>query len=177
MHIKRLLFNSIFALTLSFQWVSVSESKDLGTSEAVTKLEQLSRQLANGEIGSLEILWMDPRAVMTIPLSPASLDMAYDLKLKIESLSTRKKLTRDLIIALKNTSIEQYDKRWEEDVRWRLKFFAKNDSHTVVTLYFSGGSYKDTSLGVVDNTVVYFKGGLYKWLTLNYLSSFTQFSK
>ncbi|MBC3919107.1 hypothetical protein H8L32_16570 [Undibacterium sp. CY18W] len=177
MNTKRLLFNASLIVVMACQFMQIAEGKDLTVSVVSTKLEALSKQLSSGEVASVEIVWMDPTAVMSIPLSPESLDVSYDLKLKIEKLPIRSKLTRELIQAIKNTAIVHYDKKWEEDVRWRVKFFAQNDDHTIVTLYFSGGSYKGVSLGVVDGNVVYFKNGLYRWLTSNFLSSFNHISR
>lgn len=128
-----------------------------------SRLQSLLDKLREREIRSVEILWMDPTAESRATITPEILDKIYFRKLMIRKLSGDP-AEQGLIESVRISRLRKADSKAEGDVRWAIKFYARENAAPVVSIYLDGSG----ETGSIDGTPYSFNVSLHAWLKTNF---------
>ena len=129
-----------------------------------SQVDALATELANSQIGRVEILQIPTRILTRTRITPGMLEKQFHYKLTIRDVRGglhQQKLTE----AAKSIAVQPETEM--PDLRWGVIFYGLDDRR-VGALYFD----KTGSRGGVGDTPVSFKGGFFKWLDGNFSDCF-----
>jgi hypothetical protein len=134
------------------------------STSAQSQVDRLVTELANSEIGKVEVLQIPPRILTRARITPTMLERQFHYKLTIRDVRGgvhQQKLTE----AAKSIVVQPQTEM--PDLRWGVIFYGLDDSR-VGALYFDRWGTK----GAIGDTPVSFKGGFFKWLDSNFSNCF-----
>jgi hypothetical protein len=143
---------------------SAAAESNLSAGNPQAQIEQLSKALADNQIGRIEILQIPSRVLTRARITPAMIEKQYQNKFTIRDINSSSYKGK-FATALKNTSASQREEI--PDLRWAVILYSQQDSRVGAIYFDKSGQY-----GVLNNVGVAFKGEFTRWLTATFVSCF-----